>query len=64
MDAYERKEEDLAKKQAAITATQNEVNLIKKSQMEVLEKISGLTQDEAKNTSWTAWNPKSGTRPL
>lgn len=48
MDAYERKEEDLAKKQAAITATQNEVNLIKKSQMEVLEKISGLTQDEAK----------------
>ena len=48
MDTYERKEEDLAKKQAAITATQNEVNLIKKSQMEVLEKISGLTQDEAK----------------
>ena len=48
MDAYERKEEDLAKKQAAITATQNEVNLIKKSQMEVLEKISGLTQEEAK----------------
>ena len=48
MDAYERKEEDLSKKQAAITATQNEVNLIKKSQMEVLEKISGLTQEEAK----------------
>lgn len=48
MDAYERKEDDLAKKQAAITATQNEVNLIKKSQMEVLEKISGLTQEDAK----------------
>ena len=48
MDAYERKEEDLAKKQAAITATQNEVNLIKKSQMEVLERISGFTAEEAK----------------
>ena len=48
MDAYERKEDDLTKKQAAITATQNEVNLIKRSQMEVLEKISGLTQEEAK----------------
>ena len=48
MDAFERKEEDLAKKQAAVTATQNEVNLIKKSQMDVLEKISGLTQDQAK----------------
>ena len=47
-DAFERKEEDLAKKQAAVTATQNEVNLIKKSQMDVLEKISGLTQDQAK----------------
>ena len=47
MDAYERKEDDLTKKQAAITATQNEVNLIKRSQMEVLEKISGLTQEEA-----------------
>ena len=48
MDAFDRKEEDLAKKQAAVTATQNEVNLIKKSQMDVLEKISGLTQDQAK----------------
>ncbi|MCI6728726.1 MAG: ribonuclease Y [Candidatus Faecousia sp.] len=47
-DAYERKEEDLAKKQAAVTATQNEINLIKKSQLEVLEKISGLTQEDAK----------------
>ncbi len=47
-EAFERKEEDLVKKQAAIAATQNEVNLIKKSQMEVLEKISGLTQEDAK----------------
>ncbi len=48
MDTYERKEEELSKKQAAIVATQNEVNLIKKSQMDVLEKISGLTQEDAK----------------
>ena len=47
-EAFERKEEDLVKKQNAIAATQNEVNLIKKSQMEVLEKISGLTQEDAK----------------
>lgn len=47
-DAFERKEEDLAKRQAVVAATQNEVNLIKKSQMEVLERISGLTQEDAK----------------
>ncbi len=47
-DAFERKEDELTKQQAAVTATQNEVNLIKKSQMEVLEKISGLTQEDAK----------------
>ena len=49
MDAFERKEEDLHRKQAAVAATQEEVNLIKRSQLEVLEKISGLTQEEAKN---------------
>lgn len=48
LEAFERKEEELAKKTANITATQNEVNLIKKSQLEMLEKISGLTQDDAK----------------
>ena len=48
LDAFERKEDDLAKKQAAVTAMQNEVSLIKKSQLEVLEKISGLTQEDAK----------------
>ena len=47
-DAFERKEDELTKQQAAVAATQNEVNLIKKSQMEVLEKISGLTQEDAK----------------
>ena len=49
MDAFERKEEDLHKRQAAVAATQEEVNLIKRSQLEVLERISGLTQEEAKN---------------
>ena len=49
MDAFERKEEDLRKRQAAVQSTQEEVNLIKKSQLEMLEKISGLTQDEARS---------------
>ena len=48
MDAYERKEEELAKKQVAIAAMQSEVELIKRSQMEVLEKISGFSQEDAK----------------
>ena len=48
LDAFERKEEDLRKKQQAIAATQEEVNLLKKSQMEVLERISGLSQEDAK----------------
>ena len=48
LDAFERKEDDLAKKQAAVAAMQNEVGLIKKSQLEVLEKISGLSQEDAK----------------
>ena len=48
-DAFERKEEDLRKRQASVVATQEEVSLIKKSQLEMLEKISGLTQDEAKH---------------
>ena len=47
-DAFERKEDDLAKKIAKVDATQNEVNLVKKSQLEMLEKISGLTQEDAK----------------
>ena len=49
MDAFERKEDDLHKRQAAVIATQEEVNLIKKSQLEMLEKISGLTQEDAKH---------------
>ncbi len=48
LDAFERKEDDLRKRQQAVAATQEEVNLIKKSQLEVLEKISGLSQEDAK----------------
>ena len=47
-DAFERKEEDLHKKQQAVAAKEEEVNLIKKSQLEMLEKISGLSQEAAK----------------
>jgi len=49
LDAHEKKEEELAKKLAAVAATQDEVNTIKRGQLEMLEKISGLTQEEAKN---------------
>ena len=48
LDNFERKEEELRKRQQAVAAAQEEVNLIKKSQMEMLEKISGFTQEEAK----------------
>ena len=48
LDNYERKEEEIRKRQQAIAATQEEINLVKKSQLEMLEKISGLTQEEAK----------------
>ena len=49
LDAHERKEAELQRRQQSIAATQEEVNLIKKSQLEMLEKISGLTEEEAKN---------------
>ena len=48
LDAFERKEDELRKRQAAVVSAQEEVNLIKKSQLEMLEKISALTQEEAK----------------
>ncbi len=47
-DAFEKKEADLNARIAKVSATQDEVNLIKKSQLEMLEKISGLTQEDAK----------------
>ena len=48
LDLHEKKEEDLARKIAAIQTQQDEVASLKRSQMEMLEKISGLTQEEAK----------------
>ena len=48
IDLHEKKEDELAKRIAAIDKKQEEVESLKRSQMEVLEKISGLTQDEAK----------------
>ncbi len=48
VNLHEKKEDELAKKIAAIDKKQEEVESLKRSQMEVLEKISGLTQEEAK----------------
>ncbi len=48
LDLHEKKEDELAKKAANIQAQQEEVTSLKRSQMEMLEKISGLTQEEAK----------------
>ncbi len=49
LDLHEKKEEDLANKVAAIQTQQEEIAAIKKSQTAMLEKISGFTQEEAKN---------------
>ncbi len=47
-DSIERKNESLAQKIAAVEAQQAEIALIKKSQLEMLEKVSGYTVEEAK----------------
>ena len=49
VDQYERKDEELNRKLANVTATQEEVSTIKRSQLEMLEKISGMSTDEAKD---------------
>ena len=48
-DSFERKNESLAQKISAVEAQQAEIALIKKSQLEMLEKVSGYTVEEAKN---------------
>ena len=48
-DSLERKNESLAQKISAVEAQQAEIALIKKSQLEMLEKVSGYTVEEAKN---------------
>jgi ribonuclease Y len=47
-DAVEKKSENLTRKQNEIEAEREEVAMIKKSQFEMLEKISGYTVEEAK----------------
>jgi len=45
----ERKEEELAKKLAAVAETQAQAEEVKSAQIAMLEKISGLTQEQAKS---------------
>ncbi len=47
-DAFEKKEDELAKKLAAVAQAQEEANRLKEAQMQTLEKISALTQEQAK----------------
>ena len=47
-DAIEKKEESLNQKHAAIDKEAEEIKIIKRSQTEMLERISGFTADEAK----------------
>ena len=48
-EAFEKKEEELARKLQKVAETQAEADLAKAQQMKVLENISGLTQEQAKN---------------
>ena len=47
-DAIEKKEEALAQKHAAMDKENEEIKIIKRSQTEMLERISGFTAEEAK----------------
>ena len=47
-EAIEKKEESLAQKHAAIDKENEEIRVIKRSQTEMLERISGFTAEEAK----------------
>ena len=49
MDAIEKKEEALAAKHAAADKENEEIQIIKRSQTEMLERISGFTADQAKD---------------
>ena len=48
IEANEKKEEALAQKHAALDKENEEIKMIKRSQTEMLERISGFTADEAK----------------
>ena len=47
-EAFERKEEELSKKLQKVTETQAQADQIKQQQLDELERISGLTQEQAK----------------
>ncbi len=47
-EQYERKDEELNQKLAAVAASQEEVSNVKRAQMEMLEKISNMSNEEAK----------------
>ena len=47
-DAFERKEEELARRMAEVAQAKEEAESVKKAHMATLEKISGLTQEQAK----------------
>ncbi len=47
-EAFERKEEELAKRLQKVSETQAQADQLKQQQLTELEKISGLTQDQAK----------------
>jgi ribonuclease Y len=47
-EQYERKDEELTRRLASVASTQEEVSDIKRAQLEMLEKISGMTTEEAK----------------
>ena len=49
-ETFERKEEEIAQKLEALAQTQAEAERIRRQQLEKLENISGLTQEQAKQT--------------
>ena len=47
-DAFERKEEDLSKKLAEVAQTKTQAEEVLKQHLQTLERLSGLTQEQAK----------------
>ena len=47
-DTFERKEEELARRMAEVAAAKEEAESVKKAHLATLEKLSGLTQEQAK----------------
>ncbi len=47
-DAFERKEEELARRMAEVATAKEEAESVKKAHLATLEKLSGLTQEQAK----------------